>query len=90
MIPLGVWLYSKKKTFGRLQGDLYNPVDQGKYFRQVEQIDLVPTLSLLLGLPIPYNNLGFPIAEAFLGPKSNNKERLGVANYLTAAQIPIH
>ncbi|KAH9995319.1 hypothetical protein BJV77DRAFT_1059736 [Russula vinacea] len=26
--------------------------------RSVQQIDLVPTLSLLLGLPIPFNNLG--------------------------------
>lgn len=31
--------------------------------RSVSQIDLVPTLSLLLGLPIPFGNLGVPIPE---------------------------
>ncbi|EMD31576.1 hypothetical protein CERSUDRAFT_88925 [Gelatoporia subvermispora B] len=33
--------------------------------RVVQQIDLVPTLSLLLGLPIPFNNLGTVIPELF-------------------------
>ena len=33
--------------------------------RSVHQIDLVPTLSLLLGLPIPFNNLGTVIPELF-------------------------
>ncbi|GAA6058681.1 hypothetical protein JCM10212_003369 [Sporobolomyces blumeae] len=33
--------------------------------RSVSQIDLVPTLSLLLGLPIPFGNLGLPIPELF-------------------------
>ncbi|WVO18035.1 hypothetical protein L204_105733 [Cryptococcus depauperatus] len=34
--------------------------------RHVNQIDLVPTLSLLLGVPIPYNNLGSVIPECFI------------------------
>ncbi|KAG2338937.1 hypothetical protein BDR05DRAFT_977890 [Suillus weaverae] len=33
--------------------------------RHVQQIDLVPTISLLLGLPIPFNNLGTVIRELF-------------------------
>ena len=33
--------------------------------RSVQQIDLVPALSLLLGLPIPFNNLGTVIPELF-------------------------
>lgn len=33
--------------------------------RYVQQIDLVPSLALLLGLPIPYNNLGTVIPELF-------------------------
>ncbi|BGP44443.1 mannose-ethanolamine phosphotransferase gpi13 [Rhodotorula kratochvilovae] len=33
--------------------------------RSLSQIDLVPTLSLLLGLPIPFGNLGLPIPELF-------------------------
>lgn len=33
--------------------------------RSVPQIDFVPTISLLMGLPIPFNNLGSVIPEAF-------------------------
>lgn len=33
--------------------------------RHIQQIDLVPTLSLLLGLRIPFNNLGTVIPELF-------------------------
>ncbi|GAA5858808.1 hypothetical protein JCM8547_004997 [Rhodosporidiobolus lusitaniae] len=38
--------------------------------RSVAQIDLVPTLSLLLGLPIPFGNLGVPIPELFFRESS--------------------
>lgn len=33
--------------------------------RSVQQIDLVPTLALLMGIPIPFNNLGSIIPELF-------------------------
>ncbi|KAM0746783.1 hypothetical protein T439DRAFT_383821 [Meredithblackwellia eburnea MCA 4105] len=33
--------------------------------RSVSQVDLVPTISLLLGLPIPFGNLGLVIPELF-------------------------
>ena len=33
--------------------------------RTIQQIDLVPSLSLLLGLPVPFNNLGTVIPELF-------------------------
>ncbi|SPO27605.1 related to GPI13 - protein involved in glycosylphosphatidylinositol biosynthesis [Ustilago trichophora] len=36
--------------------------------RSIPQIDLVPTLSILLGLPIPYNNLGSIIPDLFPHP----------------------
>ena len=36
-----------------------------KTFRSIDQISLVPTLSLLLGLPIPFSNLGTIITELF-------------------------
>uniref|UniRef100_V5EG11 Uncharacterized protein n=1 Tax=Kalmanozyma brasiliensis (strain GHG001) TaxID=1365824 RepID=V5EG11_KALBG len=36
--------------------------------RSVPQIDLVPTISILLGLPIPYNNLGSIIPDLFPHP----------------------
>ncbi|CAG8770462.1 32186_t:CDS:1, partial [Racocetra persica] len=35
-------------------------------WRSIPQIDLVPTLALLLGIPIPFNNLGMIIPEVFL------------------------
>lgn len=60
-----LFMYSKSAKFRKLDGDAYNITDGGKYHRLVNQIDLVPTISLLLGLPIPHNNLGFPIYEAF-------------------------
>jgi phosphatidylinositol glycan class O len=49
--------------------DLYGQksftTDFGKW-RRIPQIDFVPTLSLLLGLPIPFNSLGGVIPELFL------------------------
>ncbi|KAG7086467.1 hypothetical protein E1B28_002418 [Marasmius oreades] len=48
--------------------------------RRIQQIDLLPTLSLLLGLPIPFNNLGSVIPELF-GPTFSR------ALYLNSAQI---
>ncbi|VVT48553.1 uncharacterized protein SAPINGB_P001835 [Magnusiomyces paraingens] len=88
-LEAALWMYSKKPAFGRLpdpNGTVYNDDNYGKNYRSVQQIDLVPTLSLLLGLPIPFNNLGFPIAEPFLSPTSNTSA-LARAQLLTAAQI---
>ena len=39
--------------------------------RTVYQIDLVPTTALLLGMPIPYSNLGMVIPEVFLPSPSS-------------------
>ncbi|CAA16901.1 pig-O [Schizosaccharomyces pombe] len=52
-----LWMYSKKPTFGYLK-------QPGKVL-SANQVDLVPTLSLLLGNPIPYGNLGTLIPEPF-------------------------
>ncbi|CAK9440526.1 uncharacterized protein LODBEIA_P46000 [Lodderomyces beijingensis] len=60
-----LFMYSKSKSFLKKDDDAYNISNEGKHYRAVNQIDLVPTMSLLLGLPIPFNNLGFPIDEAF-------------------------
>jgi len=48
------------------------------------QIDIVPTLSLLLGMPIPFNNLGSPIEEAFSGHSGRDFQNLATVNRLTA------
>ncbi|TFL07340.1 hypothetical protein BDV98DRAFT_557692 [Pterulicium gracile] len=66
------WIYSKSR-------DLFDPsyppsaslLDYSVFpgaaapHRSIQQIDLVPTLSLLLGFPIPFNNLGTLIPELF-------------------------
>lgn len=46
----------------------YNSLEREEYeyYKSVNQVDLVPTLSLLLGLPIPKNSVGKVIPELFL------------------------
>ena len=83
-IEAALWMYAKKGVFG--QAEALSPPATAKE-RAVAQIDLVPTLSLLLGLPIPFNNLGAPITEAFIGPKGADYKNLAVVNRLAAAQI---
>lgn len=59
-----LFLYSKRPNMWRHKDfTVYDISDLGKNYRQVNQIDLVPTLSLLLDLPIPFNNLGWPLEE---------------------------
>ncbi|KAG6808130.1 hypothetical protein H0H92_005298, partial [Tricholoma furcatifolium] len=52
--------------------------------RFVDQIDILPTISLLLGLPIPYNNLGTVIPELFW--RGDNGNELLRALKINAAQ----
>ncbi len=85
-IQAALWMYSKKGIFGRSSPDHVKPPSNAK-IRPVAQIDLVPTLSLLLGMPIPFNNLGKPIEEAFIGAKGADYGNLARVNRLTAAQI---
>ncbi|ODV79788.1 uncharacterized protein CANTADRAFT_21076 [Suhomyces tanzawaensis NRRL Y-17324] len=77
-----LFLYSKNKRFNKKSNDHYNVSELGKNYRSVNQIDLVSTISLLLGLPIPYNNLGFPIDEAF-----SNDHELNQVIFKAAQQI---
>lgn len=79
-----IFFYSKSKKFKVLRKDdsAYDTSDYGAHYRAVNQIDLVPTLSLLLGLPIPYNNLGFPIDEVF-----GSEKDLARASRLTVKQL---
>lgn len=85
-IEAALWMYSKRGVFGRSQPAYTTPPANAK-IRPISQIDLVPTLSLLLGMPIPFNNLGKPIEEAFIGRKGVDYENLAIVNRLTAAQI---
>ncbi|KAK5107559.1 hypothetical protein LTR62_001002 [Meristemomyces frigidus] len=84
-VEAALWMYSKRGAFGNHPDEPATPPLTAKE-RAVGQIDLVPTLAYLLGLPVPYNNLGRPIAEAFLGPQ-RDYEKLAEVHRLTAAQI---
>lgn len=91
-VEAALWLYSRKPVFGRFPEEL-PPNGGGRGtdsdgMRSVAQIDLVPTLSLLLGIPIPFNNLGAPIVEAFVGDgEAEGLRNLAQVSRLTAAQI---
>jgi GPI ethanolamine phosphate transferase 3 subunit O len=58
-------------------------------FRSISQIDLVPTISLLMGLPIPYANLGGIVPSLFPPGTGVNSSApsLATALALNAAQV---
>lgn len=85
-VEAALWMYSKRGIFGRSNPAFVEPPATAK-IRPVGQIDLVPTLALLLGLPVPFNNLGQPIEEAFIQKSGNDYRNLAEVNRLTAAQI---
>ncbi|XP_004631939.1 GPI ethanolamine phosphate transferase 3 isoform X2 [Octodon degus] len=57
----------------------------------IPQISLVPTLALLLGLPIPFGNIGEVIAEVFSGDKVSQPDSSALAQasalHLNAQQV---
>ncbi|ROT38526.1 GPI ethanolamine phosphate transferase [Sodiomyces alkalinus F11] len=85
-VEAALWMYSKRPFFGRTEPEHIQPPATAK-IRPVNQIDLVPTLALLLGIPIPYNNLGGPIEEAFAGKQGNAWQNLAAVSRITAAGI---
>lgn len=85
-VEAALWMYSRKGIFGRTSPGFKVPPQTAKE-RPVGQIDLVPTLALLLGLPIPFNNLGSPIQEAFIGSRGTGWENLKNAAAMTAAAV---
>ncbi|GMM33973.1 mannose-ethanolamine phosphotransferase [Saccharomycopsis crataegensis] len=62
-----LFLYSKKPVFPEIENassqDRYNLADLDSDFKTINQIDFVPSYSMLLGIPIPFNNLGRPVNE---------------------------
>ena len=76
-VSSGLWIYSKGPALSSWNpptSDLPHKTFPGEStpHRSVQQIDLVPTLSLLLGLPIPFNNLGTVIPELFWRDRSGS------------------
>uniref|UniRef100_A0A4W3IHM7 GPI ethanolamine phosphate transferase 3, catalytic subunit n=1 Tax=Callorhinchus milii TaxID=7868 RepID=A0A4W3IHM7_CALMI len=56
----------------------------------VSQIDMVPTLALLLGVPIPYSNIGMVMADMFTAgaiPHGINHHKLAKALQINAIQV---
>jgi len=85
-VEAALWMYSPRPAFGRTHADFVLPPENGK-IRPVRQIDLVSTLSLLLSLPIPFNNIGAPIEEAFSRPDGPDWKALATVNQIAVAQI---
>lgn len=85
-VEAALWMYSKRGIFGRSDPTFVEPPATAKE-RPVGQIDLVPTLAFLLGMPVPFNNLGRPIEEAFVGKQGKDYKNLAQVSRLTAAQI---
>lgn len=87
-----MWLYSNGAPLTVEAVENFDPFQSWPTFmfpssrqaiRHVNQIDLVPTLALLLGIPIPFNNLGSVIPECF----ASDIDRLEVATRVNAQQI---
>ncbi|KYK56957.1 phosphoethanolamine transferase class O [Drechmeria coniospora] len=85
-VEAALWMYSKRPIFGRTSPEFAIPPATAKT-RPVNQIDLVPTLALLLGIPIPFNNLGRPIEEAFAGPEGGDWANLAAVSRMASAGI---
>lgn len=74
-VSTALWVYSKSRPLLNEQDPLPSwALDESSFLnlepslgktRTVAQIDLVPTLSLMLGIPIPFSNLGLIIPEFF-------------------------
>ncbi|CAC5374469.1 PIGG [Mytilus coruscus] len=58
--------------------------------REIEQIDLAPTLSLLLGTPIPKNNLGTVVTDVFTGYNIQQKLVALMVNGLQVSEVLQH
>ncbi|XP_072427789.1 GPI ethanolamine phosphate transferase 3 isoform X1 [Chiloscyllium punctatum] len=57
----------------------------------VSQIDLVPTLALLLGIPIPYSNIGMVMVDLFISePKLDDNQYLEQAKALHINAIQVN
>ncbi|TFK51362.1 hypothetical protein OE88DRAFT_1680095 [Heliocybe sulcata] len=88
----GVWIYSKGAALSDPAASLPEHLLEAGSFpgmayqhRGIQQIDLVPSLSLLLGLPVPFNNLGTVIPELFW--RDTEGSLYNQALELNAAQI---
>lgn len=81
-----LFLYTKRSgMWSHFEPEVYDISKLGANHREVNQIDLVPTISLLLGLPIPFNSLGWPIEEI-----ARSKEQKELYSKLTLEQLELY
>ncbi|RAK97602.1 GPI ethanolamine phosphate transferase 3 [Aspergillus ibericus CBS 121593] len=86
-VRAALWLYTTREVWGVVgSGGGLVPVT-GLVERDTPQVDVVATLALLLGVPIPFNNLGRPIEEVFVGVEGRDWGRLVEVSALAAAQV---
>ncbi|KTW32537.1 mannose-ethanolamine phosphotransferase GPI13 [Pneumocystis jirovecii RU7] len=76
-ITSAFWMYNKNPAVSKLSSNISS----------ISQLDFVPTFCLLMGIPIPYNNLGSPILEAFFYNKNLNWKDYSQAARITTYQI---
>lgn len=91
-VQSALFMYSKQPIFGRTSNEkVLPPPRAANPTRDVPQIDFVPTMSLLLGIPIPFNNIGAPIEEAFAGGgmTASNVDWMNIlsVNRISSAQL---
>lgn len=81
-----LFVYSKKPLFRTVvhRKSLFSLSEIDSYFAGVDQIDFVPSFALLMGIPIPFNNLGRPIPDLHSGEDHiEGLRELLRAHYLT-------
>ncbi|XP_052526105.1 GPI ethanolamine phosphate transferase 3 isoform X2 [Tympanuchus pallidicinctus] len=66
-VNAALFVYSKTPLFG---------TDPPEEPEAIPQVNLVPTVALLLGVPIPYSNIGEVMAELFSGDGDTGSEAL--------------
>ena len=88
----GTWIYSKGEKLTEPSTKIPSGLLQYKTFpgsevphRSIQQIDILPTISLLLGVPIPFNNLGTVIPELFW--RGSQRQTLRKALEINTAQV---
>ncbi|PWY64020.1 GPI ethanolamine phosphate transferase 3 [Aspergillus eucalypticola CBS 122712] len=86
-VRAALWMYSSREVWGVVDGDDGDGNVTGVVGRDMPQVDFVSTLALLMGVPVPFSNLGRPIEEAFVGRDGRDWRRLVEINALVGAQI---
>ena len=64
-----------------------NLTPSNQMHESISQVDLVPTISLLMGAPIPYSSLGKVVEDLFVNPTVENDHNLMAALKINLLQV---